>query len=497
MRRLTATLLVLVLVIGTTPLLQADDVELKQQVDQLVRQLEKQQHHIDALEGKLKEQNDPALQARMMQFEKELLTMRNELSQVTAAELVPGWISKDLDFVAKAIVSYHGIYRDDGAYIGDGNGVRRRQRANDMIDRHFMEYEVIFGFRKQFSSEWEAGFALRSSLGLAGDGANVLGGDPGMSAGQPYFGEDEVGIWLAYGKYTPECIPGLEIGFGKFMNPLVSTDMVWDEDITPEGVYQKYAFQVGDSPIKPFVAFAQTIAEEVNNDRDLHMFAYQAGFTWEKVADSFDWTMAAAFYDWDGFEDAVNTGNLLGSPAAGNIWPLGARTFDVYGNTVSVRRSDGAVYYDAGDFNIINIVNKANFDLTVGENTIPVEVYLDLAWNTASPNEQFDALNGNSLGTRRDRDAQSIGVVLGQLKQKGDWRFEWKYAHIEANSVVGPMADADFGFANSKGQMINGAYKVHDNIALQASLYLTEPIYNEDNTRTMTPSFIFDVIFQY
>ncbi|MFW5799054.1 MAG: putative porin, partial [Planctomycetota bacterium] len=437
----------------------------------------------------------PVSEARLLQFEKELLEIRNQLSQHPQenGDLMPGWCTKDLCFEAEITVSYFGSYVDDRAYTGGADGILRRQPANDSTYVHQMLYALKFGFSKTFGNEWEAGFTIGSTVGNGNDGFILIGG-PGNGNGQPYFGEDELGIYKAYIKYTPECVPGLTVVGGKFENPLTTTDLVWDAEITPEGLAQQYEFQT-DGNFKPYVTMAQLIAREQGNDRDLHCFAWQVGFALERIADAVDWNVAFTFYDWDGFEDAPRLG--LGAPGAANLWPLGTRTQTLFGNTISLRRSDGLVYYDVGDFSILNLLNKADFDLTVGETVIPTSMYLDLAWNADTANTAFNAFNGQPIGRRNDRFAWALGLTLGGLEKKGSMEFGYKYASIEPNAIVGAMGDQDFGYSNTRGHSAWLGYQVHDNISLVGTVWVTEPIYDLDHTQTVTPSFEFDVIFTY
>ncbi len=60
-------------------------------------------------------------------------------------------------------------------------------------------------------------------------------------------------------------------------NPFVHTDIIWDSDVNPEGVYEKYVFSMTDS-FKPFITLAQFMIEEIDDDsNDPTLFGYQAG----------------------------------------------------------------------------------------------------------------------------------------------------------------------------------------------------------------------------
>ena len=66
-----------------------------------------------------------------------------------------------------------------------------------------------------------------------------------------YFNYKTFNIDRAYAGYSPNglkdygALKGVTVGAGKFENPFLrySTPIVWDGDVTPEGIYEKATLQ--------------------------------------------------------------------------------------------------------------------------------------------------------------------------------------------------------------------------------------------------------------
>src|SRR5262249_40001427 len=56
--------------------------------------------------------------------------------------------------------------------------------------------------------------------------------------------------------------PWVDITIGKMSQPLYTTPMVWDPDFSPEGVAERFKYQVGD--VTFFANFAQFLYQDVN-----------------------------------------------------------------------------------------------------------------------------------------------------------------------------------------------------------------------------------------
>lgn len=511
MRKLIAAL-VCVVALGSAITVRAEEVK-KGDFDRLLRKVEAQEREIANLKAQQDESSQAKLQQRMLDFEREMLDLRNDLRQAGGSDMIPGWLSKDLKMYADIRLRYEFEAHDDRAYTGvidpgpgaTGGIIRTRYISNPAAgvnwnpeeevsskDRHRMRYRFRFGFSKSWGKEWSAGFRFASTVGGANSKNETLDG---------FFAEDAFGIDLVWITYKPECIPGLEITGGKFKNPFVSTSMVWDSDVNPEGLYEKYTAKVADN-VEVFVTLAQMILDEEGQDDDTLGFAYQVGFDWNKIADVVDYTFAFTFYDWDRYESEA------GAVAVGNYYPVGGMVFSGAGNNLITNKPwpNGNTVFSAGDFDIFNFTNLISFDVAVPgmEKKLPIGLKFDFAFNDDDAVTRYlGAPNNNNVIAYREvrsddwNDAFSFEVKVGKAKKKGDWEVGYKWAHIEPNSVIGIFADSDFGGANQVGHCIKATYMVHDKVSLGMALFDTEPVYDPTHSISATPIFQFDVVFKY
>ena len=335
-----------------------------------------------------------------------LETYKDVKAQAEDKPILPKWLT-DLDWFADLRLRYHYETWNDSTKR-DVNKGRFRLRA---------------GAKKTwFEKQLEAGFRFASGSD-----------DDPSSTNQSFdtnFSEKNVWIDLAYAAYRPEAIKGLEIVGGKMKNPLVHTNVVWDSDVNPEGVWAVYKAPI--KPIQPFIGAGYFQSDENSSSVDGNLLAYQGGVIVHLNEDT-KWTTAGTWYDWQHYEV----------------------TFDnAGGNTMAGGR------LSAEEFDVVNVTTK----LATKVGKVPVSVWGDWAFNTK-----------NALDDGTD-EAWGVGVKLGQNKKKGDLSAAYKYGYVEANASPGAFNDSDFGHSNSKGHQVGVTYNLADFMTVGANVFYTEPI---------------------
>lgn len=494
-------------VVGSLPTVFAENTDLERKLDSMSQRLEAQDKLIQDMDARLRQAEDPAFKAQLLSYEERLTELRNELRQGAGNDLIPGWLSKDLRFNAKLRFRFESAANDDRAYRGFPFGASAvhgfpvRSVSEDDTPRNRMIYALWLGFEKDWGKDWTAGFELRSTVNGATSNNVTLDG---------YFSEDPIGISKGFIAYHPECVDGLKVVGGKWTNPFWGSPIVWDSDVNPEGVYGTYEFKQFGENFIPFATLAMMVADEEANGDEILGLGYQVGFTW-KLRDALKWKFAFTFYDWDGFENAINRGLDGGeAPEAGDtsadVWPNGMRAGTFYGNTVALRSSDQSVFYDSADFNIVDIYNEIVTQVPIGQDkTIEFAPYLDFVYNSSdtvsSPGKAlyFSDFNTTAYKVTHDdfKNAWGAGFRVGNAKKQGDFKFDYRYAYIEPNAVVGRFSDSAFGFANSEGHVLGGTYMLHDNVSLSGTMYFTKPIFDIDHSMNEEPYFNLDVCFTY
>ena len=249
-----------------------------------------------------------------------------------------------------------------------------------------------------------------------------------------HFSKKHIWIDRAYAKYQPDWLKGFTIVGGKMPNPLVHTNMVWDSDVNPEGVWGQYKRKLDN--FEPFANAGYFILEESGSGHDTILMSYQAGFNWQ-LAKDLKWTFAGTYYDFDHFDTSFRKAN---------------------GN----HEIDGALA--AGQFRTINLTNKVKFRAF----GLPMSTYFDFIHNCGDEDDTPDYTDQDN--------GYAFGLKVGKNKKKGDWSFGYKYAYIEANATPGSLNDSDFGGSNRKGHVLGAKYNLTDALTLGGKVFYTEPI---------------------
>src|SRR6266550_7904086 len=144
-----------------------------------------------------------------------------------------------------------GETKSTGPVASPGAGVAG---TNDWQERERERYRLRLGLRGTLMDDWF--FGLRLETNASNRSTNVTFGDDtsGSSAGGggPFAkGSDLVYIGQAYGGY--KGFPDTTLTAGRMPNPLITTRMVWDPDINPEGLAEqwKHTFVFGGEAPPP------------------------------------------------------------------------------------------------------------------------------------------------------------------------------------------------------------------------------------------------------
>ncbi|RKY29482.1 MAG: hypothetical protein DRP79_00240 [Planctomycetota bacterium] len=393
---------------------------------------------------------DSNLAARVKSLEETVTNLRQELARVKGSvsemeqsppaseEKLEKWFQKAVEENAELFKSPKWL---KGLKISGDLRLRyegRFYKRDEKRERNRGRFRLRVQLEKEISDELLVGFRLAS--GSSSDAT---------STNQTFtstFSEKSIWIDRAYVIYKPKWLKGLTLGGGKWKNPFVHTDLVWDSDVNPEGAYESFKYEVCNG-FTPFITLGQMMVQENKGAlEDANLMAYQAGFDL-KLADSVKLTFAGTFYNFLNYEEAGNF-----PKADGNTSKSGGRL-------------------TAEDFNVLNLTTKVKFK--VGR--LPFEVYGDYVKN----------LGEKEVGTGSNEDkGLAVGFKIGKAKKKGTWEVGYKYARIEANAAPGALNDSDFGHSDTRGHKVGFKYAVHDKVTFGVTGLFTEPIVADDSPKT-------------
>jgi hypothetical protein len=290
-------------------------------------------------------------------------------------------------------------------------------------------------FRFRFNGDtilqkgWTAGFAFET--GQASDSAN-----------QTFTGAaDDYSLFLARAYVGWQVNPNLGFVIGKQKNPFYTTEMRWDADISPQGLYENYKMFFGVKDTLEFRAMQHAMQD--NNEvvagpggRDTWMFEQQAVFTHWFAPDHLSSLIMAVGYS------AYNQSTIATAP-------LNSAAF-----TGSVRAQDYGTF--AGEVNWANVNGTGT----------AFKAYWDSSYNFTGASRAYRVYNLNPAVFSKGAGAwlAGIGYSYGTGKIQGDYSVKLDYREVGVTAVDPNTNDSDWGFSkvNEKGLKLALAYNVND-----------------------------------
>jgi hypothetical protein len=387
--------------------------------------------------------------------------------------------------------------------IGDGiksvelcGDIRMRYESRDVqtpagghLDLDRFRYALRLGLWGDLASDFYYGLRLETSANPRSPW--VTFGTSTSSTGVPYqgpFGKGSAGIELGriYVGWRP--ITNIDITVGKMANPLFTTPMVWDSDISPEGATEHFTYDIG--PAQFFATFSQFIYQDDNpgsstfgllsgndlghNGNSPFMMAWQGGLKYQLKKD-ISFKAAGTLYNYLGHgTNNTTTGPAPGTPGFSDIYVgEGAGVPVVGASGYPSGPADGFTYNQTGINNLLvmEFPFEVNFKLF---DKYQSKVFGDFAENLdgadraaaavaaadnpliyATPlhiplqKNQYKAYQfGWAIGN-----ADDLGLVYGTALKRGAWEARFYWQHVEQYALDPNLLDSDFfeGRGNMQG----------------------------------------------
>ncbi|HXB60442.1 MAG TPA: putative porin [Candidatus Acidoferrales bacterium] len=222
--------------------------------------------------------------------------------------------------------------------------------ASDQADNHInlqrVRYAIRFGLRGDAFDDFYYGFRLETASNPRSPWVS-LGTSSSTSPYQGPFGKstDSIGVGQVYLGWHPAS--WVDVTIGKMPNLLYTTPMVWDSDINPEGLVERFKYTVGQADlfatlgqfyyadfnpnnVSPGLGFnlgANSLGQSTMN---IFMFAWQGGFTYH-ITPKVSAKIAATLYNYTGLQGSAANGTAATSPYFGDTYV-----------------GEGGYYYDGG-----------------------------------------------------------------------------------------------------------------------------------------------------
>ena len=365
--------------------------------------------------------------------------------------------------------------------------------SEDTLQRNLPRYRLRLGLRGILADDWF--FGVRLETGTNPRSSNVTFGDDSGGGNGP-FAKNSDGVFVGQAYLGYKGFKDITLTVGKMPNPMITTLMVWDPDIKPEGLAEqwKHTFTIpfgggADEPemssyskdgmalpekkkkkseasalkIEIFANFAQFVYDDSNPENPLGPRPTTTGNGGRQLIPNTDafllaWQVGAKFifpnnlyaqiapvlYNYTGTGDSFNIHFQGGDPRLSN--------------TASLAQNQTGI----NSLLVFDLPIEVGWKL--GE--IPMRFYADFAVNLEGDDR---AAAAGHPGKGDQRYAYQIGAALGQLKKKGEWQFNVFYQRQDQFALDPNLVDTEIWDKklNLEGVSATFAYMLSDAVWVQ------------------------------
>jgi len=248
------------------------------------------------------------------------------------------------------------------------------------------------------------------------------------------FKRDAIVLSKAFVKFAPS--PRLEILGGKFENPFLVSELLWDRDLRPNGGTVSVSYESANGSFLLTGRAGDFYATHYLHDRT-NVIAVQGMF--QATAGISRWTVALSYYDHD-------TNEL--DPAL------------LRGNTRTVALL-------LNDYNLLDLIGRFRLNLK-----IPVTAQIDFVTNR-SADVFTPGLAGNG------DQGYLLEFFIGQLQSRGNFRIAYGRHRVESDAVLAAYNTDDWWFpTRGEGYRITGAVMLLQSMSIHVS-YLNQTLIDQ------------------
>jgi polyhydroxyalkanoate synthesis regulator phasin len=332
-------------------------------------------------------------------------------------------------------------------------------------------YKITFGVKTD-SGQWYSDLAF--AMGSAGRSDNA---DLGMNVGASSLGATgtvtnaaqanlnaKQAIYLKRAMIGYKPTDWLTVEAGRFNTPLYITPMVWDYDLTVEGLAEQVKYKLNDSN-DIFLTAVQNI---YSGDRKLTGGVPQAtsGIAYGTAMQyAFQGGIKSKFNDNTSAKAAITYTTISKNPYTTNF------------GTGATATAAGTGLFGANDLSTIDIPAEINY---MASSNVGLRLFGDYVWNTSADDRAkasgiAAAANGSSGS---DDSAWMLGIHVGSAKDlkgfesgkmaKGDWSARLWYQEVGVWALDAAQVDSDMfdSRVNIKGTTFKAQYNIEDAVAL-------------------------------
>jgi hypothetical protein len=297
--------------------------------------------------------------------------------------------------------------------------------------------------RARIGAEAKCNDNLKAGIEFSTGQSDPVSGNQSLGDG---FGKKEFRLNLAYFDYSvlgdnPNEVHGIA---GKMKNPFITMpdDLVWDPDLTPEGLAVKS--QLGGGFATLLANGGYLWVQERSDKDDLMLYAGQGAVKLQFLPEV-GLTLGASCF---GYQDMQGY-DVIDWESKNNA----------YGNSTVNGTVSGSTTNKAWASDFTPVVYFAQLDLWVLER--PLAIFVQELSNVDA--DKFDQ-------------GHLYGATLGKAKNPRTWEVGYSYAEVEKDATAGMFTDSDRwgGGTDGKGHKVYGKYQIMKNLQAGVSYFLDE-----------------------
>ncbi len=310
--------------------------------------------------------------------------------------------------------------------------------------------------RARLGAEAKCNDQLKAVIEFSTGQSDPVSGNQSLGDG---FSKKDFKLNLAYADYAFLGDNSQEIHAlaGKMKNPFLTMpdDLVWDSDLTPEGLAFKTRFKQG--PASLLLNGGRFWVQERADQSDLILYAGQAAVK-VQLASDIDLTLGGSYYGFRNIQgrDVVDWENKN----------------NAYGNSTVNGTLHGTTTNKAWATEFTPVTYFVQLDLPLGK--LPLSLFAQGLSNVDA--DAFDA-------------GHQFGGSLGKAKKPKSWELGYGYTKLEKDATVGAFTDSDRwgGGTDGQGHRVYGKYQLMKNLQAGVAYHINEKkISDPANTKDYT-----------
>jgi len=364
-------------------------------------------------------------------------------------------------------------------------GFRWEALFNDgLSDRQWSDPQVRFqldmGGQTSDKIKWGASLLTTQDTAPAQSwrnfGTDAIGANGAAGFNSP-FGGAELRLHKYWVKYI--ATDQFKIKIGKQKNSFANTELIFDEDIAPTGITQKY--KIDDRwTVKAgqyFIKDGTNAAGVAQNKEDVYLFAHSVSYKHEGFGGK--WVAKAANFNFTG-EQFVHRGQNLGTGYFNRVATANGQAFE----TVNMARSGN--YYNVSADGSLNNQGNAAHNLNNTTTFKQLQLLSDFNLFNAYLGYEDDSDATDPWGVKLDYvinnsawNSEDTGwwfeIYRGKLAKKGDVEYGYQYKRVETDAVLSWLNEDQLQ-TNVKGSSVYFKTRVQQNMDWFTTYFLFEPV---------------------